>query len=172
MDVCAELTLRIIRLVQEHDLLNRSSVGWHFFPGYRHAPWSTARDILAAAPKPLIVAALVEPGALAMWSVGEMRPSEERDSCEHAFANQCAYFDEKLRLLGLGDGDAIALRTPAGEFMMTVADFRRWMSEYALSVGLSLESSAVGAGRIIVRLPGGGRPPLGVESAAGPSRSG
>jgi hypothetical protein len=169
MDACAELTLRIIRLVQEHDQLNRSSVNWHFFPGYRHAPWSAARDMLAAAPKPLIVAALVEPGALAMWSVSDLHPPERAD-CEHAFTNQCAYFDEKLRLFGLGDGDSIALTTPAGEFTMTVADFRRWMSEYALSVGLSLDKSSIaGTGRIIIRLPGGGRRPLGMEPSGLPS---
>ena len=49
---------------------------------------------------------------------------------------------------------------------MSVADFRRWMSEYALSVGLSLDKSSIaGTGRIIVRLPGGGRRPLGMESS-------
>jgi hypothetical protein len=168
MDACAELTLRIIRLAQEHDNLTRTSVDWHFFPGERHAPWAAARDILSATAKPAIVAALVEPGALAVWSVGEMHPPE-RESCERAFANQIAYFGEKLRLLGLDDGGSIALTTPAGEFTMTVADFRRWMSEYAISVGVSLDRSSVpGTGRILVRPPGGGRRPIGMEAADAP----
>jgi hypothetical protein len=169
MDACAELTLRIIRLAQEHDNLNRSSVQWHFFPGDRRVPWSAARDILSATPKPAIVAALVEPGALAVWSLNEMRPAE-RDGAERAFANQTAYFDEKLRLLGLDDGDSVALTTNAGELAMTVADFRRWMSEYAVSVGVSLDRSSVaGTGRILVRSPGGGRPPLGMDADVPPA---
>jgi hypothetical protein len=163
MDVCAELTLRIIRLVQEHDDLTRTSVKWHFFPGERHAPWAAARDILSARPKPVIVAALVEPGALALWSVGALH-SPERESCERAFASQIAYFGEKLRVLGLEDADAMSLTTPAGELAMTVADFRRWMSEYAVSVGVSLDRSSTSrSGRVVIRPPGGGRPWFGVE---------
>lgn len=169
MDVCAELTLRIIRLVQEHDRLNRSSVDWHFFPTYRHAPWPAAREILAATPKPLLVAALAEPGWIALWSVGDMRAPERAD-CEDAFANQRAYFEEKLRVYGLDEGDSIALTTPAGELTMTVADFRRWMREYALSVGISLDKSSIpGMGRIVVRPSGGGRPWLGVEAPDPPA---
>lgn len=164
MDACAELTLRIIRLVQEHDQIVESSVDWYFFPTNRHAPWSAAREILAAIPKPVVVAALVEPGALAMWSVSELHPPDRAD-CEHAFANQCAYFDEKLRLFEFGESDSIVLATPAGEFRMTVGDFRRWMREYALSIGLSLDKSSIaGTARIVVRLPGGGRRPLGMEA--------
>ena len=167
MDVCAEFTLRIIRLAQETVQLNRTSVEWMFFPEGRHGPWTAARDILAATPKPVMIAALLEPGAIAMWSVDEMLPSE-RARAEHEFANQSAYFEEKLSLLGLGNGDSIALTTLAGEFTMTVADFRRWMREYALSLGVGLDRSSVsGTGRISVRPPGGGRP-LGMEPTDGP----
>jgi hypothetical protein len=171
MDACAELTLRIVRLAQEHDNLTKTSVHWHFFPRDRHAPWSVARDILSATPKPAIVAALVEPGALAVWSLSELHPPE-RAVWEGRFANQQAYLEEKLRLLGLQEGDSIVLTTPAGEFAMTLADFRRWMSEYAVSVGITLDkSSIVGTGRILVRPRGGGRPPLGMEAAALPPAS-
>ena len=91
-----------------------------------------------------------------------MSPAD-RARAEAELENQCAYFDDKLRTFGLGDDDRIALTTLAGEFTMSVADFKRWMREYALSVGVSLDKSKVaGTGRIVVRPPGGGRP-LGME---------
>src|SRR3981189_1406360 len=61
-------------------------------------------DILAPTPKPLLIAAVAEPGWIAIWSGGDMR-SPERADCEDAFATQRAYFDEKLRLYGLDEGD-------------------------------------------------------------------
>lgn len=166
MDVCAELTLRVIRLVQETEQLYSTSVQWVFFPVGRHARWADARDILAATPKPVLVAALLEPGWIAVWSLGEMSV-QDRARAESELENQCGYFDDKIRRLGLGDSDRIALTTFAGEFTMSVADFQRWVREYALSVGISLDKSKVaGTGRIVVRPPGGGRP-LGVEPTDG-----
>ena len=162
MDVCAELTLRIIRLAQETDALNRTNVEWVISPDGRRAEWEGARAMLAATQKPVIVAALLEPGWIAMWRLGEMSPAD-RARAESEVENQCAYFDDKLRRFGLGDDDCIALTTLAGEFTMSVADFKRWMREYALSVGISLDKSKVaGTGRIVVRPAGGGRP-LGME---------
>ena len=166
MDLCAELTLRIIRLVQETESLNRTWREWMIFPDGRRAPWAGARDILAATSKPVMVAALLEPGWIAMWCFGEMS-SADRALADSELENQCGFFDAKLRAYGLGDDDRIALTTLAGEFTMSVADFRRWMREYALSVGIGLDKSKVaGTGRIIVLPPGGGRP-LGMEPAGG-----
>lgn len=162
MDVCAELTLRIIRLAQETEQLNRTNVEWVIFPDGRHAPWSATRDILAATTKPVMIAALLEPGWIAMWCLADM-PPQDRARAESELENQCAYFDAKLRMFGLGDDDRIALTTVAGELTMSVADFRRWMREYALSIGISLDQSKMPAtGRIVVRPAGGGRP-LGME---------
>jgi len=162
MDVCAELTLSLIRLVQETEALNRTNVEWVIFPDGRHAPWAEARDILATTPKPVLIAALLEPGWIAMWCLGDMS-SVDRARAESELENQCGYFDDKLRRFGLSDDDRIALTTLAGEHTMSVADFRRWMREYALSIGISLDKSTVArTGRIVVRPPGGGRP-LGME---------
>ena len=162
MDVRAELTLRIIRLAQETESLNRTNVEWVVFPDGRRASWADARDILAATPKPVLIAALLEPGWIAMWCLSDMSPAE-RARAESELENQCAYFDDKLRRFGLGDDDRIALTTLAGEFTMSVADFKRWLREYALSMGISLDKSKVaGTGRVVVRPAGGGRP-LGME---------
>jgi hypothetical protein len=162
MDTCAELTLRILRLSQEALNPLSSMVGWCFLPEHRRTTWSDARDILSASPKPLLVAPLVEPGYLVVWSL-ESVSSRERGVWEREFANQCEYFSEKLESLGLADADSVTLAAPEGDFRISVADFRRWPKEYAIPVGISLtKSSATHTARILVRPPGGGRP-LGLE---------
>ena len=134
-----------------------------FLPGSRRATWPEARKILSAASKPVIVAALVEPGAVALWNLDDF-DSAERDALERELSNQRVYFTEKLRLLGLGDADSIVLETPAGLFRITVAVFKQWVSEYAISVGITVASSSdAHTGRIHLRPPGGGRP-LGLGS--------
>jgi hypothetical protein len=157
MDLCAELTLRLVRLAQEHNNPRSVLARWFFFPEYRPVWWEEARDALTAAPKPLVVAPLLEPGALALWSIVELAP-HAREKLERAFANQAEYFDEKLRLLGLADEDSVSLHTPAGEFALAVAEFRHWVSDYSVAVGVSVAASAPRAARLVVRPPGGGRP--------------
>jgi hypothetical protein len=162
MDVCAELTLRIIRLAQETESLSRTWVEWVIFPDGRYASWAGTRDVLAATPKPVMIAALLEPGWIAMWPLADMSAAD-RAHAGAELENQRDYFDKKLRILGLGNDDRMTLTTLAGELTVSVADFRRWTSEYALSVGLSIDKSKVaGVGRITVRPPGGGRP-IGIE---------
>lgn len=164
MDHGPELTLRAVRLAQENEQLQRTAVHWHFFPGACHATWGEARELLAATAKPVIVAALVEPGAIALWHVDDVEAAE-RAGVEHELLNQQRYFDEKLEALGLDDGGSVVLETPAGVLRLTVAEFRRWAREYALSIGLSLgRSTEPGTARLLIRPPGGGRPPLGLEA--------
>jgi hypothetical protein len=161
MDDCAELTLRVVRFAQERRDLKSSLVHWHFFPGSRRATWSEAREILSGAPKPVIVAALLEPGTLALWHLDDF-DAAERDALEYEFANQQAYINEKVTLLGLSDADSVILDASGGVFQMTVAEFKRWTKEYATSLGITLKRSPdAHIGRILIRPPGGGGPPLG-----------
>ena len=163
MDDCAELTLRVVRFAQERRDLQSSLAHWHFFPGSRRATWSEAREILSVAPKPVIVAALLEPGTLALWHLDDFDASE-RDGAEHEFANQQAYINEKVSLLGLADDDSVILDATGSVFQTTVAEFKRWAKEYATSLGITLtRSSDAHIGRILIRPPGGG-PPLGMDS--------
>jgi len=158
MDACAELTLRIVRLVQEHHNPRSSLAYWFFFPEFRKATWTEAREILTAAPKPLLVAPLMESGALATWSISRLE-SDQRVAAEQQFANQQEYFSEKLRPLQLGDADSIRLDTPAGNLDLLLPDFQRWVRDYAISVGISVNrDSDSRVGRLIIRPPGGGRP--------------
>lgn len=159
MDVCAELTLRLVRAGQEALSPCSSMVDWDFFPEHRHATWSQAREILTGAAKPLIVAPLLESGSAAIWSVGALQP-QRRTVFEREFANQSEYFNEKLAALGLDDTDQI--ETPDGTFTLTVAEFRQWATQYTVLVGISVTATPVARrGRILIRPPGGGRPPVG-----------
>jgi hypothetical protein len=156
MDACAELTLRLVRAGQEALNPRSSMLDWVFFPEHQHATWSQAREILTGAAKPLIVAPLLESGSVAIWSVGAIQP-QHRAALEREFANQCQYFNEKLAALALDDTDQI--ETPDGSFTLSVAELRRWATEYTVPVGIGMTASPVARrGRILIRPPGGGRP--------------
>jgi hypothetical protein len=164
MDICAELTLRVARLSQEHKVTRRSLSDWFFVPAFRKATWSEAHDILAAAPKPLIVAPLIEPGYLATWSVEDVDPTQ-RIGAERHLENLEEYFPEKLRALGLEQAELILFSAAETELKLTLADFRRWTREYAVAVGVTVDKTPEsGVGRLLVRPPGGGGPPLGLPT--------
>jgi len=159
MDVCAELTLRIVRAAQEALNPRSSLVGWFFFPAHRQISWSDANQALASASKPLIVAPLVEPGSIAVWSIDTLE-SSDRKRLEYEFANQRQYFREKLEMLGLNDSDHV--ETPDGEFRVTVAEFRGWSAEYSIPIGIGMSRSPTpNTARLLIRPPGGGGPPVG-----------
>ena len=164
MDNCAELTLQVARLSQAHKVTRRAMSDWFFVPAFRKATWAEAHDILAAAPKPLIVAPLVEPGHLATWSVEDVAPAE-RAGVQRHLDNFQEYFPEKLRVLGREQAESFVFAGAEAELRLTVADFWRWTREYAISVGVTVDKTPEpGVGRLIVRPPGGGGPPLGLPS--------
>ena len=138
--------------------------GWFFVPEFRKATWSEAHDILAAAPKPLIVAPLVEPGHLATWSVQDLVVAR-RPGAERGMENLAEYFAEKLRALGLEQAERFLFSDAEAELALTMADLRRWTREYAIGVGVTVDKTPEsGVGRLIVRPPGGGGPPLGLSA--------
>jgi hypothetical protein len=164
IDPCAELTLRLLRVGQEALEPRSSMVDWDFYPEHYHATWAQAREVLKAAAKPVIVAPLLESGSVAIWSIGSL-DLENRAKIEREFANQCRYFNEKLEMLALCDSDLI--ETPDGTFTLTVAELKQWATEYTVLVGIGMVPSPVTKrGRIIIRPPGGGRPPVGIWKPA------
>jgi hypothetical protein len=166
VDPCAELTLRLIRTGQEALGPMTSRVGWTFYPELKSASWAEARDILAAVPKPAIVAAIVEPGMLALWSMDALG-ERGRDALAYQIRNQCAYYDEKLTAVGV---DATGeIETPDGDFRLSVAAFRQWAQDYCIAgIGIGMEPGPTPqTGRLLVRPPGGSRPFIGsIESTA------
>jgi hypothetical protein len=160
MDRCAEMTLRLVRTGQEALDPRSSLIGWTLFPSIKQMSWSEARDILASAPKPVLVAALIEPGAIALWSMAELE-HQGRAALEYQIRNQSEYYDAKLRAIGLATADAI--ETPDGEFRLSMSDFKQWTHDYCMTVigvGMGISPSP-GVGRLLVRRPGGHQPPIG-----------
>jgi hypothetical protein len=165
MDIGAELTLQIARLVHEGADPPRSPAFWSFLPDVSRASWPEARAILSAAPKPLLVGPLIEPGSLGLWTLDRLE-DKARSVMSREMANQVAYFTEKLRVCEVGDGGRIRFEPSTLELSLTVPDFLHWTREYSMTVGLSLvKGPQPGVARLIVRPPGGGGPPLGAEPA-------
>jgi hypothetical protein len=161
MDRGAELTLQIARLLQQRADATRSPVGWSFWPQGGRATWEEARAFLAAAAKPVLVAPLVEPGALGVFTLDQFPEPVQRQMASQ-FANQLGYYTEKLEHLGLGDGASLRFEPGTPECVLSVSEFMQWARDYAIGVGISIARGPdAGVGRIIVRPPGGGRPPLG-----------
>ena len=163
-DTCADFVLHLARLQQEHLRPTSSLVGWVFLPAFREATWSQARELLAAAPKPLVVAPLVEPGYLAVWNLDGVEP-DRRATIESLFANQVEYFTEKLKICGLGQTAVMRLSTPTVTLSISAADFRRWFHEYTVFGVTVAKTGDPGVGRVLIRPPGGGGPPLGLDPA-------
>jgi hypothetical protein len=163
MDIGAELTLQIARLVHERTDPPRSPAFWSILPDVGRATWPEARSILSAASKPLLVAPLIEPGSLGLWTFNAME-GKSRSVLTRETANQVQYFTEKLRVFELGDSDCIRFEPATPMFEISVRDFLQWAREYSISVGISIvKVPQARVGRLIVRPPGGGAAPLGME---------
>lgn len=162
MDVCAELTLRLIRACQEALHPRSSGIDWVFLPQHKHTSWTEARELLSGVAKPILVAPLLESGWLTLWSLSALA-SGQRAVFEREFANQRQYFSEKLVMLSLKDDDHV--ETPDTDFTLTAGEFRRWIEDYALAVGLGMSASPnARTARLLIRPPGGGKPVGWVES--------
>jgi len=169
MDIGAELTLQIACRVHECGEPPRSFAFWSLLLDVRRATWAEARAVLAAAPKPVLVAPLLEPGGLAVWTLDDLHGTRRADF-EHEMANQIAGFTEILKRCELGDDDRIRFEPAVPAFEMSVREFRQWTREYAMYLGISI-AKVPGArvGRLVVRPPGGNAPPLGdVRVEGGP----
>jgi hypothetical protein len=168
MDPCPALTLQLLRQSQEALHPSSSATGWFFVPEGRLLTWDEARAALATAPKPVFVAPLVEPGHVATWPLDRL-PAADGVRWARELANQQAFYGERLQGFGLADADAITLELPFGEFRLSVADFRRWATEYAVAaVGVGLiRGPEPRTGRLTIHIPGGGRQPLGWVDTGG-----
>ena len=141
MDIAAELTLRIARFIQMTADPPASPARWLFVPEFEHARWATAGELLANAPKPLIVAPLPDGGFLGTWFVGALT-GVHRERAERQLENQQAFFHARIAHLGLKDSDAIVFDSGADETLIPVADFRRWLRDYAVCAGSTLDARA------------------------------
>ena len=161
MDLAAELTLQICRVMQEHGRARGSRHYWTFMPEWRRATWDEARATLAEAPKPVIVLPALEPGLLAVWSVPMLDPAQ-RAGGELSARQREEYFAGQLPLCGLDDAGTIRFRVSTVDMTLSVPEFRQWYRDYDLTLGMTVEpGESAGAGRLVLRVPGGGVPLLG-----------
>jgi hypothetical protein len=161
MDLGAELTLQICRLMQEHGRARGSRQYWTFMPEMQRASWDEARERLLDAPKPLIVAPLLEPGMLAIWSRAALDPAQ-RAGAELSARYREEYLTEQLLLGGLDDTSTIRFPAAGIDLTLSVPEFRQWYRDYDVAIGISLgPDESAGAGRLLLRVPGGGAPFVG-----------
>src|SRR4051812_3925712 len=124
MDIAAELTLRIARFLQMPEHPPASPARLFFVPEFYSAHWDEAGALLAAAPKPLIVAPLHDPGFLGSWHLGALS-GVHRDRAEHQLQNQQAFFASQLEQLGLSDTHTLVFQSGADEAVVDVPSFKR-----------------------------------------------
>ena len=149
-------------MVQEGRPARASLAGWLFVPALRKATWSEACELVAAAPKPLLVAPLVEPGHLVMWSVDAL-DEVDRAVVVRELASLQQFCTEKLRLSGVGPTGSVRLHGPDAEMVLTIDEFARWLREFVMAgVGLIIRpTDESGVVRLLLLPPGGAAPPLG-----------
>ncbi|HEY9226251.1 MAG TPA: hypothetical protein VIP11_06375 [Gemmatimonadaceae bacterium] len=159
-DIAAELTLRVARFLQMPDGPPASPARWFFVPEFYSAGWDEAGSLLAEAPKPLIVAPLPDPGFLGTWFLGALK-GVHRSRAEHQLQNQQAFFAAQLQHLGLTDTHTIVFESGADESVVDVATFKRWLQEYVVCAGSTLQRSAPAphSAALLIRRPHGGWSP-------------
>lgn len=132
-DSLAALTLEIVRHVQMPAGAAAEPSRWMVVPRVGSDGSAPAMAAwLAAAPKPLVVAPLVAPGEIAVWSLSSL-DADARAGVEEACRNQAAYLGAKLETLGAADEEEIALETAAGRVALPVARFREWAASFVVT---------------------------------------
>ena len=160
MDTGAELTLQIVRRTQSYARpdVAQAPDSWLLWPGGERLDWVSTRTRLGALGKPLLVAPLLEPGMLGLWSTDTL-DEERQQAVRRGITDQVRYYADKLVALGV-EGGPIRFESGTSQCEMSRDEFLRWASEYAINVGISLEAAADAAGARVRILPSRGRPPL------------
>ena len=160
MDTGAELTLQIVRRTQSYARPDVAPApdSWLLWPGGERLDWVSTRTRLGALGKPLLVAPLLEPGMLGLWSIDTL-DDERKQAVRRGVATQVQYYADKLAALGV-EGGPIRFESGTSQHEMSRDGFLRWASEYAINAGISLEAAADAASARVRVLPSRGRPPL------------
>ena len=154
MDLCAELTLQLLRFVQMPAGPPASPTGWTLAPDCVTIPWLAVRELLSSVPKPVIVAPLSEPGMFGMWDVAVLR-GDTRARIEHQIANQLLFARERLPLTAGRDDALVLFESEADKLRLPYSDLMKWLREYVLVVGWTVQENAnTGeAARLLARRP-------------------
>jgi hypothetical protein len=131
---------------------------WLLWPGGERLDWVGTRTRLSALTKPLLVAPLLEPGMLGLWSIDTLDDAR-RQVARREVANQVQYYANKLAALGVEHGP-IRFESGTSQYEMSRDEFMHWATQYAINVGISLEAAADAASARVRILPSRDRPPL------------
>lgn len=154
MDTGAELALRMSRVVHARTFAPTGFVDWFLVPAFRKASWTEARELLAVAPKPLLVSPLPDPGFLGIWPLANL-PEADRVGMRHQLANQVSYFRAKLSGLAVPDDGMVVFQDEEGEVALPVAAFLSWCGEDVVFAGTTVERGPDSrVARLVVRRPG------------------
>ena len=134
MDLCAELTLQVVRHVQQPREAPASPREWVFVPEGRRANWIVARDLLSAARKPLIVSPLAECGMIGTWAMHALH-DEHLARAEHGVANQQQWLAEHADHYRWTASDLVVFETEGDKLELPLTELQRWLQEYAVIVG-------------------------------------
>jgi hypothetical protein len=158
----ADLTLRVVRAVQGPP--RGAVVQWFIVPDLEEVGWSGLTRMLAALPKPVVIAPLLQPGMIGVWTIGSLTESQ-RHIVRRLTKNRVDYFREKLDLLSDAPVQTIEFRPEdENKLRMTRTDFERWIRDFSVSVGITVVSTGDPTmARLIVLLPGSGSSPTGFE---------
>lgn len=164
MDTGAEFTLQIARFAQDRFPTPRSAARWHLLPSSDASlTWAAARDVLAALPKPVMVAPLNDPGALGIWLPAHLEATQ-RAWLEYQLNNQMQYWREKLNICAVSNNDPVVFEPATPALSLTAREFLHWASEYIIGVPVTMDKISDGrGGRILIMPPGGDGPPLGMR---------
>ncbi len=143
MDLCAELTLHVLRFVQSPDDPPVSPAKWHFVPDGVQVAWPEARRLLRDAVKPIIVAPLAEPGMIGTWGVAALT-GMARARAEHNLANQVNFLRGFAAEHGLRQDDSILFETAADRLVLSLAELDRWLHDYGIHMGWTLSDQPAG----------------------------
>lgn len=169
MDRCAELTLHVLRFVQQPLDPPCSPREWLIVPEGRRLGWIATREHLAGLPKPLMVAALAEPGMIGTWNVATL-PDQSAASARQSFASQQQWLEGAVAQYGWSAGDRVLFETAGDSLEMSLADLRRWLQEYAFFAGWTVSEGPDQdrPARLLIRRPDGAwSPGMACEVRAG-----
>jgi hypothetical protein len=141
LDLCAELTLRVVLFLLREPADSRRTGSWYFLPGFQSASWQEAQRLLSEERKPIIVAPLLEPRALGVWAISG-QTERVRASANNELANQQKAFESKIVELALADGDTVKFSSGESSFPFPIRELRRWLREYLVVAGITLERSS------------------------------
>lgn len=163
MSVQADLTLLIVRLVQGAP---RPPVNeWMLFPRFIDATHAAAVDALDRAETPVLVAPLLEAGCVGVWTLPALDPNA-RAAVTREMDNRATYFEAKFSEMWPAGVDTVRLSEGDADLRLSVDEFRAWYRDFYVFVGHGLERDVdPRVARLTIRVPGGGRRPIGLPAA-------